>query len=422
MWERLYRSEYVRNTLTLVSGNSLAQLIPLLAEPVLTRLFPPQDFGLLALFISISSLFAIVATGRYELAVMLPRKDKDSVNLAALSGLVTLGMSLLSLLIVWAFNAPICRLLNSESISGYLYFVPLVVLFTGVAQTMNYWFSRKKQFGRVSAGRVVQSATAAGSGIGAGFMKAGAFGLITAQVLGHALSALYFIFRFVRSDKDKLREVSRKRMGMLAGKYADFPRVNALYIFTDTAQYSGISFLIAYFFNNTLLGFYSRTFRILTVPLSFIGSAISQVYYQKASAIHHEGGSLRGFSIRTLLGTAATGIPIFLLIILWGPDIFGFVLGQGWRPAGTYAQILSPWIFMKFITQPLTHLPMILNRQKQLFIFSLAGIALIFASLAYGGLVAGDLETAFYLISGSQSVYLLLLTAWLLHISGGKAA
>ena len=82
MWNRILNSEYIRNTLTLVSGNTLAQLIPLLAEPVLTRLFPPEDFGLLALFISISSLFAIVATGRYELAVMLPSKDEDAVNLS----------------------------------------------------------------------------------------------------------------------------------------------------------------------------------------------------------------------------------------------------------------------------------------------------------------------------------------------------
>jgi O-antigen/teichoic acid export membrane protein len=417
MWKRILRSEYIRNTLTLVSGNTIAQIIPLLAEPFLTRLFPPEDFGLLALFISISSLFAVVATGRYELAIMLPSKEKDAINLVGLSFIVTIITTIFSLLVIWVFNNLICQLLNSSNISDYLYLIPLVVLFSGLTQTLNYWFSRKKNFRKVSIARVVQSATSSGTGVGTGFMKMGAFGLISAQVLGSVSSAFYFLIRFFIKDRDKLSSISKGCMKSMASKYTEFPRVNALYIFTDTAQYSGISFLIAYFFDNILLGFYSRTFRILTVPLSFIGSAISHVYYQKASVIYREGGNLRKFSLQTLLGTSIIGLPIFVIIILWGPEIFAFVLGQPWRPAGVYAQILSPWIFMKFISQPISQIPMIVDRQKVMFLFSLIGIILIFGSLAYGGLVEDNLKIGFYLISITQIIYLSALIFWLLRIS-----
>jgi len=417
MLKRLLYSEYFRNILTLVSGNTIAQLIPLLAEPFLTRLFPPEDFGLLALFISISSLFAVVATGRYELAVMLPSKERDALNLVALSAMVTGILTGISLLVVWVFNHPICRLLRSDQISGYLYLVPLVVLFSGLAQTLTYWFSREKQFRKVSVARISQSSTAAGIGIGAGFLGTGTMGLISAQVFGNLASALYFIVRFLKTGPGKLRQISRQEIRKMAASYAEFPRVNALYIFADTAQYSGISFLIASFFSNMLLGFYSRTFRILTVPLSFIGSAISHVFFQKASVIYREQGNLRRFGIQTLLGTALAGLPIFVVVMIWGPDLFAFVLGQPWRPAGIYARILSPWIFMKFITQPLSQIPMIVNRQKELFLFSLASILLIFGSLIYGGLVADDLIIGFYLISISQVLFSLVLIYWLLHIS-----
>ena len=323
---------------------------------------------------------------------------------------------------VWIFNSPICRLLNSEAISSYLYLVPVVVLFTGLAQTLNYWFSRKKSFRKVSIARIVQSTTASGTGIGAGFMKAGAFGLISAQVLGNISAAFYFILRFFRTGRNQLNSISRVEMKTMASRYSEFPRINAPYIFADTAQYSGISFLIAYFFDNIMLGYYSRTFRILTVPLSFICSAISHIFYQKASVIYRDGGNLRKFSLQTLIGTVLVGFPIFLVIILWGPEIFAFILGQPWRPAGVYAQILSPWIFMKFISQPLTQIPVILNKQKQMFLISLIGIVLIFCSLLYGGLIAGSLISGFYLISITQSIYLLIFIAWLLHISGKKIA
>ena len=418
MWKRILRSEYIRNTMTLVSGNTIAQIIPLLAEPFLTRLFPPEDFGLLALFISISSLFAVIATGRYELAIMLPSKEKEAINLAGLSFLVTIFTTVLSLLVVWIFNGPICRILNSESISTYLYLVPLVVFFTGLTQTLNYWFSRKKQFRKISVARIVQSSTAAGTGVGSGIMKMGTIGLISAQVLGSVFSAFYFLFRFFKADRDKLSSINKGEIKSLASKYAEFPRVNSLYIFADTAQYSGISFLIAYYFDNILLGFYSRTFRILTVPLSFIGSAISHVFYQKASVIYRDRKNLRKFSLQTLLGTAIIGLPIFAIIILWGPELFAFVLGKPWREAGVYAQILSPWIFMKFISQPISQIPMIVDKQKAMFLFSLIGIFLIFGSLSYGGLVEDNLKISFYLVSITQTIYLSALIFWLLRISG----
>lgn len=420
MWKRLLHSEYIRNILALVSGNTIAQLIPLLAEPFLTRLFPPEDFGLLALFISVSSLFAVLATGRYELAIMLPSKEKDAINLVGLSMLVTVVITLFSLMVVWVFNHPICRLLKSDGITGYLYLVPLVVLFSGLAQTLTYWFSREKQFRKVSIARIFQSSSAAGTGIGAGFLKMGTFGLISAQVLGNFASACYFTFRFLKKKPDKLRQISMGEMKAMAVNYAEFPKVNALYMFADTAQYSGISFLIASLFNNVFLGFYSRTFRILTVPLSFIGSAISHVFYQKASVIFRDSGNLRRFGLQTLLGTTLAGLPIFIVVMIWGPDLFAFVLGPAWRPAGVYAQILSPWIFMKFITQPLSQIPMIVNRQKELFLFSVISIILIFGSLIYSGLIADDLIIGFYLISVSQVVYSLVLIYWLLHIAGER--
>jgi len=420
MWKRILRSEYIRNTFTLVSGNAIAQIIPLLAEPVLTRLFPPEDFGLLAIFISISSLFAVIATGRYELAIMLPSKEKQAINLVGLSFIVSVLTSIISLLVVWIFNKPICYLLNSENISNYLYLVPLVVLFTGLTQTLNYWFSRRKQFRKVSIARIVQSSTSAGVGVGTGVLRMGTIGLISAQVLGSVFSAFYFLQRFFMADRDKLNDISRREIKSMASKYAEFPRVNALYIFADTAQYSGISFLIAYYFDTILLGYYSRTFRILTVPLSFIGSAISHVFYQKASEIYRKGGNLRRFSLQTLLGTISVGLPIFVIIILWGPELFAFVLGKPWREAGVYAQILSPWIFMKFISQPISQIPMIVNKQKIMFLFSIVGIILIFASIAYGGLIADNLETGFYLVSVSQTIYLTIFIYWLIRIAGKK--
>ncbi len=74
------KSEFSRNVLTLMTGTTIAQAIPIAISPILTRIYTPEDFGVFALYMSVASLLSTLATGRYELAIMLPKKDEDAVN------------------------------------------------------------------------------------------------------------------------------------------------------------------------------------------------------------------------------------------------------------------------------------------------------------------------------------------------------
>ncbi|HPC04722.1 MAG TPA: oligosaccharide flippase family protein [Syntrophales bacterium] len=413
---RLFSSEFVRNVLTLVTGNSIAQVIPLAAEPFLTRLFRPEEFGVLALFISISTLFAVVATGRYEMAIMLPLREEDAAPVFWVSVAASVLVALLSLLLMVWLNGPICRFLESPGLSPWLWFVPLVVLSYGVYQSLHYWAARQKKFLRISGSRVTQSLSNAGLGVAAGFGGLGTAGLVLAQVAGQALAAVHLgIAGFFGGNAPPLPARFRE-MVRAARTYREFPQVNTWFILADTAQYSGISFLIALYFNEASLGFYSRTFRILTVPLSFIGSALSHVFYQKAAEILAEKGDLRAFSVKTLRGSMAVALPIFLVLMLWGPGLFAFLFGAPWREAGEYARILSPWIFLRFAFAPLSQLPLLVNRQKGLLFLNVLGLALVLGALAAGGAWTGDVRWSLLLLSLGQVVFLAGMIFWAIGI------
>src|SRR5947209_80374 len=60
---------------TLASGTAVAQLVGLLAAPLIARLFSPAAFGGLALFAAISGTISVIACWRYELAIVIPEKD-----------------------------------------------------------------------------------------------------------------------------------------------------------------------------------------------------------------------------------------------------------------------------------------------------------------------------------------------------------
>jgi len=83
------KSEFSRNVLTLMTGTTIAQAIPIAISPVLIRIYTSEDFGVFALYMSIASILSVVATGRYEMAIMLPKKDSDAINVVVLSMIIS---------------------------------------------------------------------------------------------------------------------------------------------------------------------------------------------------------------------------------------------------------------------------------------------------------------------------------------------
>lgn len=86
----LPRSAYASNVLTLMTGTSLAQAIPIAISPILTWLYSPEEFGLFALPMAAASILAVLVAGRYELLNLLPKRDRDVMHIVALSAALLL--------------------------------------------------------------------------------------------------------------------------------------------------------------------------------------------------------------------------------------------------------------------------------------------------------------------------------------------
>ncbi|MCK5776764.1 MAG: hypothetical protein KAH25_11330, partial [Bacteroidales bacterium] len=96
MLKNLQKSEFTKQAATLLTGSALAQSLPFLAEPFIARLYTASELGIITLFISVATMFSIVAAGRYEYAIMLPKSKRSSINLLFLSLFVTILVSSLS--------------------------------------------------------------------------------------------------------------------------------------------------------------------------------------------------------------------------------------------------------------------------------------------------------------------------------------
>lgn len=417
MIEKLRKSEFIGPVLTIMSGSTLAQVIPLASEIILVRLFTPLEFGILALFMAVATLFSAVATGRYELAIVLPEKDKSAVNILALSLFITLLMTLFSGLLIWLFGDSIAQIAHSKDLASFLIWVPLFVLISGIFQSFNQWATRKKYYKNIAFSKVSQSGTNAAMSIGTGYAGVNALGLVFGQISGWLMGTVPLAFKFWRRDKKLIRAINKSEIIKQAKEHSDFPKINSAHILSDIGQQSMVNFIIARLFSDSILGFYSRMIRIVKVPASFIGTAVGQVFYQKASEQWQKDQNIRGLFIKQLRLMIPLGIPIFLVLAFFGPEIFGFVLGTQWAIAGHYAQLLSPWLLLNFLLSPFTAIPLIAKKQKRFFLLSLCMNVLVIMAFAGGYFINGSIESALIIVSIIQVIFHLYLGSWFYRIA-----
>ena len=63
---------------TLLGGSLAGQLVTIAAAFILTRLYSPEAFAHLEMFALVTGLAAVLGTGKYEQALMLPKAESEA--------------------------------------------------------------------------------------------------------------------------------------------------------------------------------------------------------------------------------------------------------------------------------------------------------------------------------------------------------
>lgn len=381
----LLRSTYARNVLTLMTGTSLAQAIPIAISPILTRLYSPEDFGLFALYFSIASILAIVVTGRYELAIMLPKRDRDAMHVVALSIILSFLVSIILFFIVWLFNSDLVKFLKVPEISSWLYWVPVSTLVMGTYQSLNYWSNRKAKYKRLAISRTVQGGGTALSQLSAAPAGLAGGGLVYGDIGGRALSLTVLARLVYLEDRSIIINLSKNRVFALARKYINFPKYLIFAHSINTASFQLPIILLGFLFGSSVPGMYMLTQRVMGAPSALIAGAVGDVFRQEASVTYIRDGSCKIIFEKTFKKLFLISFAPFFVFFFVAPDVFALIFGYEWRVAGEFAKILTPMFFMQFITAPLSVMFMIGQKQKIDLIWQIILFVFAFSSLYVGG-------------------------------------
>lgn len=397
------QSEFTKNVLTLMTGTTIAQAVPVAISPILTRIYTPKDFGLFAIFLALSAVFGSIATGRYELAIMLPKKEEDAINIASLGLLITICISILLFVIVLLFNDIIACQLNNQEISVWLYFIPIAVFLTGLFNVLNYFNIRMDNYKDIAKATIYKSIVLAVFQISIGFLKSGATGLIFGQLISGVSANIKLLKNIIR-DKKLVLSINFTQMKILAKRYVNFPKFSMLGIFINSVFQNGTNILISTFYSISTLGFYSLVQRVLGAPSALIGNSIAQVFFQQASKEKQKTGKAVITFISTAKKLFLVGSPLFLILFFIVEDLFAFIFGEDWRVAGYYAKIVTPLFFVRFISSTVSPVLSVFEKQKvELIIHS---SLLVTALILF--IVADSFEFNFYLFLSLFSFFMSL--------------
>jgi O-antigen/teichoic acid export membrane protein len=373
--EEIKTSEFFRNVLILSSGTALAQLIPLIIAPFLSRIYSPEEFGRLALYLAITQILGSLATGRYELAILLPKEERKGVQLTLLSIFISVAVSLIALIGVLFFHSEIAVLLGDPKLEKWLYLVPLSVLMIGCFNALNYFNTRSKQFKNIARANVFKSSGGGLVQLGLGALNFTSGGLILGQTLSHFFGNIRLSKAFLKY-RDVILGSKAQEIQKLARRYVDFPKFSMWGIFFNSISVNVGNFFISWFYGLFPLGHYSFAYKYLGFPIILVGNSVGQVYFQKLSENKENQKKALSIFIGTIKKLTLVGAFIFIPGYFIVEHLFVFVFGEEWGEAGGYAKILLPLFYVRLIVVPVTVTNSIYEKQKISFYWQL-GLVLI---------------------------------------------
>lgn len=411
------KSEFTRNVLTLMTGTTIAQAIPIAITPLLTRIYSPEDFGIFSLYIGITSTLAVMATGRYELAIMLPKKDNDALNIVILSILIAFFVSFLTLFVVVIFNNEIVLLLNSPEITNWLFFIPLTILLTGIYQSLNYWNNRRKKYKRLALSKVIKSSVSSITNLGMGLKSFTSSGLIIGSLMGQFITTTALVRQAWKENKDLKGNISKLKMISLMREYKNFPSINLPHAFLNVFSTSAVVIVLSYFFQSSITGYYALANRVIASPMGIITGSYGQVFLQKivelSSTDDREKEAI--FFKNSVLKLLIFSFPIFLILFVFSVDIFSYIFGEKWGIAGYYAKILVPMLYVRFTGSIVSSIAIVHNKQKKALIIELINTILRISSILVGG-IFNSVTLGFILFSSSSFIITTIRIFWYFSI------
>lgn len=408
-YRRVVGSSFVRAVATLSTGQFIAAGIPILAAPVLGRLYLPADYGVLGVYMAIANVLAVISTFQLQQAIIAERFDRRAVALIQLCIWVSVPVALVAalvggLLVWWMSDHPAY---NDARL--WVLMLPVSVMAAAAVQAIAVLANRRRKYGAVARIQVYVATMTVLVSIGLGLLGWGVDGLFAGYFGGQAVALVMQLWLY-RNMVGKVPRLGSGTAVALIRRHRAFPTYSLPSELLLTVNLQMPVFALTSLGATSLLGSFVRARQLISMPLTLLGGSITQVFQQRAAEQYRETGSCRRLYEQTFLALIGIGLLPTALLVIFAPELFRIFLGPNWGEAGEITRILAPMLLLRLGCSPLTRVFSFTGHQKLAFRLSVAsGIACAVGVI--GPVIMG--WSAIYSVVGFSVTYSFVYLAYL---------
>lgn len=408
--KQILKVEFVKNVLIVAGGTAVAQIIYFSMMPFITRIYGPEAYGSLGIFVALLNIIGPIVALSYPISIILPKDNEKANSLIQLSVLISLSFSFLAGVIILLESATISRLLN---IDAYILLVlPFTILFSGFFQIAEQLTIRLQQYKVNAKTAVIQALFDNSAKLGVGLVFPASISLIIIQTVGVLLRPL-LIFNLLKDDSMKrILTFNLFKIINVAKEYKDFPLFRSPQLFVNSLSLTFPIIFLTIAFGPAVAGFYEISRQSLTTPVNLLGKAVQDVFYPKINDIYNSYGKVTATLTKLVVSLVFLGALPFGSVILFGPELFAFVFGKEWMAAGYYARWIALMSFAMLISRPVISIIPVLKLQGEFLAYEICSTIFRVGSLMIGVFYFKDSVEAIALFSFSSMISYLYLIVY----------
>lgn len=311
-----------------------------IATIVLARLLAPADFGFIAMVAVLINFVATIKTAGLAHATV----QRDDITQHQISCLFWINLAVsTSLAIIVVVSAPVIAWIYDEPrLTSLAIVLAIPVMLSGLGLQHRALLHRNMRFLDVARAEILAVIFGKVVGIYFAYKGFGYWSLAIMQIADTATSTVLLWEKTRWRPMWVLRGEGVRSMLRFGANLSGF---NILNYFARNAD----NFLIGKFIGAEALGFYSRAYGLMLMPLQQLNAPLSKVLMPTLARFQHDPGAFSQQFLKYIKTIAwMTAVPTAVLSI-FGQEVVTFLLGEDWKKAGE----IFEWLAIAGMFQPL---------------------------------------------------------------------
>ncbi len=327
----------VRGGAATIAAQGTTFFLGMASTVVLARLLTPQDFGLIAMVTAVTGFVVMFK----DMGLSMATVQRAEVNHAQISTLFWINVVLsLGVMLVIAALAPVIAWFYGEP---RLTWITLALagafIFGGFTIQHQALLRRNMRFGSLALIQIISMSVGIVAAIIAAWYGAGYWALVIMQLTTAITGAIaVWVVCGWRPGLPARRSGVRKMLAFGGNLTA----VNVMNYFTRNTD----NLLIGKFCGSQSLGWYSKAYGLLLLPIRQITAPLSAVAIPALSRLQDQSEKYRRFYCRGIEILVFAGAPLIVLLSVSADEFISLFLGKQWLDSVLIFRVLSPAALM----------------------------------------------------------------------------